>query len=102
MAYDSILERRKQGFTPSELKTWLTGSLKELNEFKREHPAEFQERRALAERLGIIGPSLYKTPAPNTPYKPPTKTYTTAELAARGQFSETEIRAYFNSKKSSD
>src|ERR1700687_294835 len=102
MAYDSIKAAREQGYTREELKTWLTGSLKDLDAFKKEHPAEFQQRRAIAERLGIVGPSAYGTPAPNTPYKRPTRTYTPSELALHGQYSEAAIRAYFNSKESSD
>jgi hypothetical protein len=97
MAYDSIQDRRNQRFTPEELKTWLTGSLKELDAFKREHPAEYAERHAIAERMGIVGPSLYKTPAPNVPYQKPTKSYTTEELRLRGQFTEDYCKQLFAS-----
>jgi hypothetical protein len=96
MAYDSIQDRRNQRFTREELKTWLTGSLKELDAFKREHPAEYQERHAIAVRMGIVGPSLYKTPAPNT-YKPPTRQFSPDELRLRGQHTQAYCKQLFAS-----
>jgi hypothetical protein len=98
MAYDSLLDRRNQRFTREELKTWLTGSLTELNAFKRDHPAEYAERHKIAERMGIVGPSLYKTPAPYVKkYEAPTRQYSADELKLRGDFSEDYCRQLFAS-----
>jgi len=52
--------------------------------------------------MGLIGPSAYGTPAPNTPYRPPTKTYTPEELKLRGDFSEARCRELFASGSSKE
>lgn len=63
----------------------------------RENRPLYDSLRKAAEDYKILGPSLIKTPAPNTPYKPPVKTYTPSELKLRGDFSEDYCRQLFAS-----
>jgi len=102
MSYDPIQERRTQKYTRAELKDFWQGSGVVAQRLLKENPALYKELHDAGERVGVVGKSMAPNPAPNVPYRPPTKTYTPSELAARGRYSEAEIRAYFNSKESSD
>ncbi len=102
MSFDPIQDRRNQKYTRQELTEFFKGSGAVAQRLKRENPPKYEELRRSAEEMGIVGPSLIGTPAPNVSYKPPTRSYSAEELVARGQYSEAAIRAYFNSKESSD
>src|SRR6266478_3116493 len=100
--FDPIAAKRNQKYTREELTDFFKGSGTVAQRLRKENPAKYEELHAEAEKMNILGPSLIKAPAPNTPYKPPTRTYTAEELVARGQYSEAEIRAFFNSKEAND
>jgi len=100
MSFDPIEAKRIARWTKHELKDFWQGP--DVQKTLRENPTLYRELHIAGEKAGVIGKSMAPNPAPNVPYRPPTKTYTTAELAARGQYSEAAIRAYFNSKASSD
>jgi hypothetical protein len=102
MSFDPIQERRNRKYTREELDSIFKGSGTKLQEFKEQNPTLYKEYRRDYEALGGIGKSRQPNPAPNTPYKPPTRTFTPEELVARGQYSETEIRAFFNSKEANE
>src|SRR5882724_8351734 len=100
--FDPIEAKRNARYTREELTEFFKGNGTVAQRLRKENPAKYEELHAEAEKMNILGPSLIKTPAPNTPYKPPARSHTPSELASHGQYSEAEIRAYFNSKKSSD
>src|SRR5258708_17308720 len=102
MTFNPIEQKRNQKYTRVELDAFFKGSFAEAQRVKRENPSLYKEYRDAYEAMGIFAPSLIGTPAPNVPYKPPTRTYAPSELTSRGQYSEAEIRTYFNSKASSD
>src|SRR5580700_5953463 len=68
----------------------------------RENRPLYDSLRQAAEDYKILGPSATGTPAPNVPYKPPTRTYSTDELAARGRYPEQDIRAFFADAKTAN
>lgn len=97
MPYDPRMPLTEHSLADVE-KVWgdraIPGAAQKL--FKENRPLHDSLRKA-AEVYKLLGPSSYGTPAPNTPYKPPTRTYTSAELAARGQFTESYCRELFSS-----
>jgi hypothetical protein len=97
MTFDPIADKRNQKYTREELTSFFKGSAAVAQRLKKENPAKYQELRRSAEQMGIVGPSLIGTPAPNTPYRQPAKTYTPEELKLRGEFTETYCRELFAS-----
>ena len=101
MTFDPIADKRNQKYTREELTSFFKGSAAVAQRLKKENPAKYAEIRRSAEEMGIVGPSLIGTPAPNTPYRPPTKTYSADELKLRGDFTESYCRDLFASGNSS-
>jgi hypothetical protein len=97
MSFDPIAEKRTARWTKQELKTFWQGP--DVQRTRRENPALYRELHEAGERAGVVGKSMAPIPAPNVPYKPPTRSYTADELVARGQYSEQEIRKFFNSEE---
>jgi hypothetical protein len=97
--FDPIQEQRAQKYTRAELKNFWQGPGSVVQRLKKENPALYKELQDAGVAANVIGKSLAPTPAPNVPYKPPTRQYEERELALRGQFSETEIRAFFADAK---
>jgi hypothetical protein len=95
--FDPIEAKRNARYTREELTEFFKGNGTVAQRLKRENPPKYAELHAEAEKLNILGPSLIKTPAPNTPYKPPTRSYTPSELVVRGQFTESYCRELFAS-----
>jgi hypothetical protein len=100
--FDPIQEKRSQRYTRQELKDFWQGPGSVVQRLKKENPALYQELHTAGEQAGVIGKSLAPTPALNTPYKPPTRTYSADELAARGRYSEQDIRAFFADAKTAN
>lgn len=94
---DPIEEKRNQRYSREELEEFFKGSGAVAQRLRHENPTKYAEIRKSAEAMGIIGPSLIGTPAPNVPYKRPTRTYTSEELEARGRYSEDYCRQLFAS-----
>jgi hypothetical protein len=101
MTFDPIADKRNQKYTREELTSFFKGSAAVAQRLKKENPAKYQELRRSAEEMGIVGPSLIGTPAPNVPYKPPTRSYSADELKLRGDFTESYCRELFASGNSS-
>jgi hypothetical protein len=99
MSFDPIEAKRTARWTKQELKQFWQGP--DVQRTQRENPALYQQLHIAGEQAGVIGKSLRGTPAPNVPYKPPTKTYTPEELKLRGDFTESYCRELFGSGNSS-
>ncbi len=97
MSFDPIEAKRNARYTREELTEFFKGNGTVAQRLRKENPAKYQELHAEAEKMNILGPSLIKAPAPNTPYKPPTRSYSADELVARGQFTESYCRELFAS-----
>jgi hypothetical protein len=95
--FNPLEEKRNARYTRQELKEFWQGPGVVVQRLRTENPALYAELHAEGERAGVVGKSMAPNPAPNTPYKPPTKTYTAGELAARGRHSETYCRELFAS-----
>jgi hypothetical protein len=95
--FDPIEAKRNQKYTREELTDFFKGSGTVAQRLRKENPAKYEELHAEAEKMNILGPSLIKPAAPNVPYRPPTRTYTPQELAARGRFTEDYCRQMFAS-----
>jgi hypothetical protein len=102
MSFDPIQESRNKKFTREELKAFWQGPGRIVQQVRTENPQLYFELHSEAERHGLIGKSLAPSPAPNTPYRPPVKTYTPAELKLRGDFSEDYCRQLFASGSSKE
>jgi len=101
MTFDPIEAKRTARYTRQELKEFWTGPLHVKQKLFRENRAKYEELHLAGEQEGLLGPSLIKPAAPNTPYRPPAKTYTPGELKLRGEFTESYCRELFASGNSS-
>jgi hypothetical protein len=100
MTFNPILEKRNQQYSYQELKTFWQGPGRIVQRTKEQNPALYAELHAAGEAANLIGKSLSPNPQPYVKnYAPAPRQYSADELATRGQYSETEIRAFFADAK---
>lgn len=102
MTFDPIAEQRSQKYTHAELKNFWQGPGTVVQRLKKENPALYKELQDAGVAANVIGKSLAPTPAPNTPYRPPTRQYEERDLVLHGRYSEQDIRAFFADAKTAN